>query len=105
MDSTVEGRFERIERILAQTAELALGNQQAIKQIAESTGIFNQTITEGLLALNQRLSALDDRLVALTDRIDRFIASADARAKTMETSLENLIRIIAAEHSNGKHHE
>ena len=102
MDSTVESRFERIERILAQTAEIALGNQKAINQIAESTRIFNQRITEGLLALNQGLSALDDRLLALTDRIDRFVASADARAKMMETSLENLIRIIAAEHSNGK---
>src|ERR1051326_8276010 len=105
MDSTVEARFERIERILAETAEIALGNQKAIGLLAESSRIFSEKITEGLLSLAQYASASDNRLSALTDHVDRFVASSEARANMMETSLENLIRIIAAEHSNGKRRE
>jgi hypothetical protein len=116
MDATVESRFERIERILAQTAELALGNQRAIIQFAESTKTFDEKITGSLLALGDALLALTGRVerfiaasearqLELNSIVGQFVAGAEARAKMIETSLDNLIRIIAAEHSNGKRRE
>ncbi len=84
MDPAVEARFERIERVLAQAAELALGNQKALVQLARNSEAIHNTVID------------------LTRTITDYVAAADARMKSMETSMENLIRIIAAEHSNGK---
>ena len=84
MDPAVEARFERIERVLAQAAELALGNQKALVQLARNS------------------EALHNTVIDLTRTVTDYVAAADARMKSMETSMENLIRIIAAEHSNGK---
>jgi hypothetical protein len=87
MDQAVEARFERIERLLTQAAELAVGNQNALVLLAKHS------------------EALQNTVIDLTKTVSHYIATADTRMKAMETSLENLIRIIAAEHSNGKRHD
>jgi hypothetical protein len=39
---------------------------------------------------------------ALAESVDMYVAASDARLKRMEESMDNLIKIIALEHTNGE---
>jgi hypothetical protein len=79
-----EERFERIETLLEETARIVLRNEQAIVGLIKTT--------EGL----------QTALGNLAETTAHYIDASDARMKQIEDRLEALIRIIAAEHSNGK---
>jgi hypothetical protein len=38
----------------------------------------------------------------MADSISRYVEAADARMRRIEENLDGLIRVITAEHSNGK---
>jgi hypothetical protein len=46
MDSAVEARFERIERLLTQAAELAVGDQNAFVQLAKHSEALQNTVID-----------------------------------------------------------
>ena len=52
------------------------------------------------VATQKALNELSIALLTIT--IDRYVTSANTRMEQMERNLDNLIRIITAEHSNGK---
>jgi hypothetical protein len=81
---TPEERFERIERDLAAAAALSVRNEQAIQ------------------GLHGHIAALADATKLLGDRVAEYVAASDARMRQMEANLDALIRIITAEHSNGR---
>lgn len=41
-------------------------------------------------------------LATLTESISRYVDAADARMRRLEENLDGLIRVITAEHTNGK---
>jgi hypothetical protein len=86
-----EERFERIETLLEETARIVLRNEQAI------VGLIK--ITEGL---QTAVGNLAETTAHYIDASDARMKESDARMRQIEDRLEALIRIIAAEHSNGK---
>lgn len=69
--------------------------EAAIRSIVE----LQRLNTETLGTLLQTSQESQRRLDAA---IERYVDAADARMKQMEQNLDALIRIITAEHSNGK---
>jgi hypothetical protein len=77
METSVEQRFERIERNLEAT---------------------NATLA--LLAISQ--TKTNEAVSSLTQTVDAFVNASTARMARIEAGIENLIRVIASEHGNGK---
>jgi hypothetical protein len=86
-----EQRFERIETLLEETARIVLRNEQAIVSLIKTT--------EGL---QTAVGSLAETTAHYIDASDARMKESDARMRQIDDRLEALIRIIAAEHSNGK---
>ncbi len=100
-----EERFERIETLLEETARIVLRNEQAIVGLIKTTeglqtavGSLAETTAHYIDASDARMKESDARM----KESDARMKESDARMKQIEDRLEALIRIIAAEHSNGK---
>ena len=116
---TTDERFEHIERNLAAAsdaimarAQLALGNEEALKRLASGWELAQANMqnlagaVERLIDGQQSLVEAHKGLVEAHQRteesLQRNIEAADARMRPMEANLDALIRIITAEHSNGR---
>jgi hypothetical protein len=91
MDPEVVARFDRIEQDLAQAA-------RTLVAVADSQA----SLQEYCLAVAKVQDNLGNTLRELGQSIDHYVTAADARTKQMEASLDAPIRIITAEHTNGK---
>jgi hypothetical protein len=83
-----EERFERIEKSLAATAESQAKTNVMITDLVKSVAAY----VDSAAAASQSLS----------QSVAEYVASSKARMERTEASLDNLIRLIAAEHGNGK---
>jgi len=95
---TPEERFERIERNLEQitatiagTTALAQSNEKALAGLAVLAE-SNQ------VALGKLIASVN----AYVDSSNAYVQDSKTRMAQMEANLDNLIRILTAEHSNGK---
>jgi hypothetical protein len=73
-----------LPEIVEQIAEAQLRTQNTLAQLAEAEVRTQQSITE------------------VSEAVVRYVDGANARMAMMEKNLDNLIRIITAEHTNGK---
>lgn len=110
---TIDERLHHVAVLLEATAELGLRNEQAIKKVIESQELQDHAIatlaetTEIQYrkladAVAEYVKASNERMNALTQGVNLYIADSRERMKQMEANLDALIRIITAEHSNGK---
>ena len=74
---TIEEQLHVIAHLLESAAQLALRNETALLKLAEGQEL-------------------------LTRSVETYVAASNERMKQMEANLDALIRIITAEHSNGK---
>ena len=80
-----------LPEILEQIAQSQLRTQNIVGQLAEAQVRTEKSITD--------LAATVEQYV---DGASAYVQAANARMAQMEKNLDNLIRIITAEHSNGK---
>jgi len=123
---TTDERFEHMERNLAAVsdaimarAQLALGNEEALKRLASGWELAQanmqnlsgavERLTDGQQSLVDAHKSLVEAHKGLVEAhkrteesLQRYIEAADARMRQMEANLDALIRIITAEHSNGR---
>jgi hypothetical protein len=90
-----EERFERIEKSLAATAESQAKTNVMIADLVKSVAAY----VESAAAATKSLAAGQH---ALSQSVADYVASSKARMERTEASLDNLIRLIASEHENGK---
>jgi hypothetical protein len=93
-----EERFERIETLLEETARIVLRNEQAIVGLIKTTEGLQTAVGSLAETTAHYIDASDARM----KESDARMKESDARMRQIEERLEALIRIIAAEHSNGK---
>ena len=79
-----EERFERIEKSLVAVAESQVKTNATLGTLAESLTKTNQMVTE------------------LVQSVKAYVDSSRTRMERTEANLDNLIRLIASEHENGK---
>ena len=48
---------------------------------------------------------IETAILALTQTVDKYVTAADTRMRLMESSINDLIRMIAAEHGDGHKRE
>ena len=82
-------------QLLEATASLALRNEQAIKKVVELQDVQSRTITK-------MAETFEAAHKSLASEVAAYVADSRERMKQMEANLDALIRIITAEHSNGK---
>ena len=109
---TSEERFERIERDLAAAAALSLRNEQGQQSLQATNAMLQANIAAqqaniaaqqaNIAALQANIAALADAAKLLGERVAEYVSASDARMRQMEANLDALIRIITAEHSNGR---
>jgi len=92
---TSEERFESIERDLAAAAALSLRNEQGIQSLQAAQ-------QANIAALQANIAALADAAKLLGERVADYVSAGEASMRQMEANLDALIRIITAEHSNGR---
>jgi len=109
-------RLDRVEADLAATAatlrksaDLQVDLKNAISEVVQIQKRFAASIEQYGIAAEKRFAAAEERAVRLDKSAERlnqsiadYVASADARAKLLEESMDKLIRAITSEHSNGK---
>jgi hypothetical protein len=61
-----------------------------------------QRIEESLIAVADSQTRTNQAMTTMADSISRYVEAADARMRRIEENLDGLIRVITAEHSNGK---
>ncbi len=99
---TADERFERIEATLETVGQMQLSI--AARQIAreDRQDAWQQKFDKAMDGIVESQAANQKSLATLVESITRYVDAADSRLKQMEQNLDNLIRIITAEHSNGK---
>jgi Mg2+ and Co2+ transporter CorA len=121
-----EERFERIEMDLQTVAETlkvsaAFGAQMRtdLGAVTDTLKVFADSMLQtrtalarlierdelqqrNLATLAETTTHIGARLTALTEEVTAYVADSRERIKQMEANLDALIRIITAEHSNGK---
>ena len=95
---TIEEQLHTITTLLEASARIALRNEEAIKKSFE----LQELQQRNLAALAETTNHIGNRLTALTEAVTGYVADSRERMKQMEANLDALIRIITAEHSNGK---
>jgi hypothetical protein len=81
---TTEERFERIETTL------------------EAFGKGMLVVQQTLVVVMQSVERTQDLVGKLAETMTLYVEASDARMRQIEERLDALIRIIAAEHGNGK---
>jgi septal ring factor EnvC (AmiA/AmiB activator) len=109
---TPEERFERIERNLAAAAEVIHANAEslietrhALAGLARSHELQQNSMAsliESHELQQSSMASLIESQMVLSQRVAEYVADSKERMKQLEASLDALIRIITAEHSNGK---
>jgi transcription termination factor NusB len=99
---TPEARFEEIERTLQIVVNSMAVNQEIQKRLLESQERMQQAVSGLAESVEGYVDGANARMNHLDEAIDRYVKSAETRMKLMEANLDNLIRIITAEHTNGK---
>jgi hypothetical protein len=79
-----EQRFQQIEEALYKSVTMQLETQGLLRNLVESQGRTQETIS------------------GFSESLGRYVDAADARMKRIEENLDGLIRAITAEHGNGK---
>ena len=74
--------------------------EETVLAIAQAQ-LRTQTAMESLTQAQVRTQ---ETISGLAESIGRYIDAADARMRRLEENLDGLIRVITAEHSNGKSH-
>jgi CRISPR/Cas system-associated protein Cas10 (large subunit of type III CRISPR-Cas system) len=95
---TPEDRFERIEQDL----EVATRTLRKVVELQELQQHNMASLIGTVDHMGQRLTTTAEAHNRLTDEVAAYVAESRERMKQMEASLDALIRIITAEHSNGK---
>lgn len=90
-----EERFERIDQSLENT-------NKTLATLAESQAKTNVMITELVKSVAAYVESAAAASQSLSQSVAEYVASSKARMERTEASLDNLIRLIAAEHGNGK---
>jgi flagellar biosynthesis chaperone FliJ len=85
---TPEERFERIENNLL--------------QLTQSQITFERSWNDKIIALTDSQTTLNKAINELTASVTSYVDAATTRMAQMEANLDALIRLITAEHSNGK---
>jgi chemotaxis regulatin CheY-phosphate phosphatase CheZ len=106
---TFEERLHNVIQLLEAAANLSLRNEQAIKKVVELQEVQSSRLTkmaEAFETAHNSLAAGHNSLVEahnhLVAEIAGYVTDSRERQKQMEANLDALIRIITAEHSNGK---
>ena len=103
---TSEERFESIERDLAAAAALSLRNEQGIQSLPAALQANAAAQQANVAAPSEAVGAhvqnFKESLTALAERVAEYVAAGDAAKRRIEANLDALIRIITAEHSNGR---
>ncbi len=87
----IESSLQAVVDTLRVVAESEARTQKALSTVAASQAETNKALGEVAQALTQ-----------ITQSTSDFAESAKNRISRIEESLQDLIRLIAAEHSNGK---
>lgn len=95
---TFEERLHSVIHLLEATATLALRNEQAIQKVVELQEVQSRSLGK----LIETVDILGTKLITLNEQVSAYVADSRERMKQMEANLDALIRIITAEHSNGK---
>jgi len=95
---TIDEQLHGVIQLLEATATIALRNEQAIQKVVELQAVQSRNLG----ALTETVTILGNKLLTLTDGISAYVADSQERMKQLEANLDALIRIITAEHSNGK---
>jgi hypothetical protein len=95
---TFEERLHSVVQLLEATATLALRNEQAIQKVVELQEVQSRSLGK----LIETVDILGTKLITLNEQVSAYVADSRERMKQMEANLDALIRIITAEHSNGK---
>jgi hypothetical protein len=116
---TIEEQLHTTAQLLEATARIALRNEEAIKKLIEVQELQQQgmttltwtiqhvgerltVLTEAHERLTQAHERLTEGLILLSANVAEYVMDSRERMKQMEANLDALIRIITAEHSNGK---
>jgi hypothetical protein len=102
--SRVTPEIARIETLLAKTAELAMGNERLIAKLTQSVDAYVTASNERMNRLETGQQSLHASLETLAESVTAYVEAGNARMRQMEANLDALIRLITAEHSNGKSH-
>jgi hypothetical protein len=95
---TAEERFERIERNLSAASEAIKVNADVL--IETRTALA--TLAKSQEPQQKGMASLIESQELLSLRVAEYVADSRERMKQLEASLDALIRIITAEHSDGK---
>jgi DNA repair exonuclease SbcCD ATPase subunit len=99
---TLEERLAEITTLLEATVRLSLRNEEAIKRLTELAEAQQKTLATLIEVSNARMDRLEKTLQDYIQASNDYIQASNERMKQMEANLDALIRIITAEHSNGK---
>jgi hypothetical protein len=102
---TIDERLSTIAQLLEATARVALRNEEAIKKSFELYELHQRsmiTLVETTGHLGARVTALTEAVAGFVEESRAYVADSRERMKQIEANLDALIRIITAQHSNGK---
>jgi hypothetical protein len=106
---TIEEQLHNVVHLLEATASLALRNEETCKRLFEVAEVHSrslrtlaETIEISHNKLAEALGTLTEQVAAHVVESRAYVADSRERMKQMEANLDALIRIITAEHSNGK---
>jgi len=94
--------FEEFEIALRGLFESQRLNSQNLGNLIQAVEILGQTVDRFIDVTNARMSQAEESHRRLEEVLARYAENADARMKQMEANLDALIRIITAEHKNGR---
>ena len=87
--------LERVEANLLAIAEAQISWQNDIRRAMEG-------LVEAHTLSQRKLETLIESISKYVDASAEFVTESKARTKRLEENLDALIRVITAEHSNGK---
>jgi hypothetical protein len=102
-------RLDRIEANLLTLSELQIswakdaGSwQKDIRRAFDGLIESHAMAQKSMATLNDAIAKYIEAATKQTEASAAYVAESDARMKRLEENLDNLIRIITAEHANGK---
>lgn len=92
---TIEEQLHNVIQLLEATAGVALRNEETCKRLFELAELQSRNLTK--LAETVEIAHRN-----LATEVAAYVTDSRERMKQLEANLDALIRIITAEHSNGK---
>jgi hypothetical protein len=101
----MSARLDRIEELLAETASIAKANETRLTTMLGAMAGMLQAQEHVLGAMAGMLQAqehVQQAVLTLTQTVSDYVTAADKRMAHLEQQMVELIRVITAEHSNGR---